>query len=178
MASTMDSLRSFLFTNPISATIGDAVNSFSERRAKLGLSNPGTVENITREVQRDALLNNYMFTGLKADLTKALSINPLFQVSHQFAMGERLYPYTFAALYGTGKVRLALSEEWSISKLTDEIIRCSCREISTMRASFRRDSTTDGPTSSSLEHSSRFPQVAKTWHSSRTSTRAMTSQRL
>lgn len=101
----MESVRSILLGNPVATTISDAFSAFSERRAKLGLSNPGTVENINKEVQRDVLLNNFMFTGLKADLTKAFSMNPLFQVSHQFAMGERLYPYNFAALYGTSKVR-------------------------------------------------------------------------
>lgn len=104
MASTMDFVRNILYKNPVATALSDAANSFSERRAKLNLPCPGTVENLTKEVQRDVLLNNYMFTGLKADLTKAVSINPLFQVSHQFAMGERLYPYNFAALYGTGKV--------------------------------------------------------------------------
>ena len=79
--------------------------SLSERREALGLSNPGTVENIAREVQKDVFLNNYMFTGLRADLTKPFSVSPLFQVSHAFAMGSQgLPPYTFAALYGTPRV--------------------------------------------------------------------------
>ena len=105
MAVAIDSLRNMLFSNPISVTIGDAINSFSERRAKLGLSNPGTIESLSREVQRDVLLSNFMFTGVRADLTKVFSMAPLFQVSHQFAMGERINPYTFAAMYGTGRVR-------------------------------------------------------------------------
>lgn len=100
----MDSIKSLLFENPISSAISDVFNAVSERRAKLGLPNPGTVENLNKEVQRDVLLSGYMFTGLKADLTKAIGVNPLFHVSHQFAMGERLYPYTLAALYGTNKV--------------------------------------------------------------------------
>lgn len=104
MASISSSPFAFLSNNPIARPITDAVNSFQERRAKLGLSNPGTVENLAREVQRDVLLNNYMFTGLRADLTKAFSLLPLFQVSHAFALGERSNPYTFAALYGTSKV--------------------------------------------------------------------------
>ena len=33
-----------------------------------------------------------------------LTNNSSFQVSHQFAMGERLNPYAFAALYGSEKV--------------------------------------------------------------------------
>ncbi|KUI63883.1 Mitochondrial import receptor subunit tom40 [Cytospora mali] len=106
MASVSSSPLAFLTNNPIARPFTDAVNSFQERRAKLGLSNPGTVENLAREVQRDVLLNNYMFTGLRADLTKAFSLYPLFQVSHAFALGERSNPYTFAALYGTSKMFL------------------------------------------------------------------------
>lgn len=104
MAAQIESIRSLLLSNPVAAAIGDALNSFSERRAKLGLSNPGSIENLSKEVSRDVLLNNYMFTGIRADLTKIFSMAPLFQVSHQFAMGERINPYTFAAMYGTGKV--------------------------------------------------------------------------
>lgn len=105
MASTSSHPLAFMANNPISKSLSDAYSSFQERRAKLGLSNPGTVENLAKEVQRDVLLNNYMFTGLRADLTKAFSLNPLFQVSHAFALGERASPYTFAALYGTNNVR-------------------------------------------------------------------------
>ncbi|EFX01055.1 mitochondrial import receptor subunit [Grosmannia clavigera kw1407] len=94
----------FLQANPVAVSITEAWKSFSDRRDRLGLSNPGTVEAIAKEVQRDVLLNNHMFTGIKADLTKPFSVSPLFQVSHQFAMGDRLQPYTFAALYGTNKV--------------------------------------------------------------------------
>lgn len=93
-----------LFSNPIALTLGDALNSFSERRAKLGLANPGTIETLSKEVQREVFLNNHMFTGIRADLTKAFSMSPLFQVSHGFAMGEKLNPYTFAAMYGTSNV--------------------------------------------------------------------------
>lgn len=105
MASVSSSPFGVLLNNPIAKSFTDAVGSFQERRAKLGLSNPGTVEGLAKEVQRDVLLNNYMFTGLRADLTKAFSLYPLFQVSHAFALGERSNPYTFAALYGTSKVR-------------------------------------------------------------------------
>lgn len=104
MAAQIESIRSLLLSNPIAAAVGDAINSFSERRAKLGLYNPGNMENLAKEVQRDVLLNNYMFTGIRADLTKIFSMAPLFQVSHQFALGERINPYTFAAMFGTGKV--------------------------------------------------------------------------
>ncbi|KAH7264116.1 translocase of outer mitochondrial membrane [Fusarium solani] len=103
-SAALDPIKAVLFSNPIANVLGDALNSFSERRAKLGLSNPGTIESLAKEVQRDVFLNNYMFTGIRADLTKIFSMAPLFQVSHQFALGERINPYTFAAMYGTGKV--------------------------------------------------------------------------
>jgi mitochondrial import receptor subunit TOM40 len=108
MASTFEiqpsSPLGFLTTNPVANAVSDAYRSFSDRRAKLGLTNPGTVESINKEVQREVSLTNYMHTGLRADLTKAVSLSPLFQVSHQFAMGEHMKPYAFAALFGTSKV--------------------------------------------------------------------------
>ncbi|EJT77304.1 mitochondrial import receptor subunit tom-40 [Gaeumannomyces tritici R3-111a-1] len=99
-ASSLDLVRS----NPLTAGVADLYASFQERRAKLGLPNPGTTENLAKEVQRDVFLNNHSFSGLRADLTKVFSLNPLFQVSHQFAVGERINPYTFAAMYGSSKV--------------------------------------------------------------------------
>ncbi|PHH75583.1 hypothetical protein CDD80_2254 [Ophiocordyceps camponoti-rufipedis] len=128
--STIDSIRSLVLSNPLAITIGDAINSFAERRAKLGLSNPGSIESLTKEVQRDVLLGSLMFTGVRADLTKIFSMAPLFQVSHQFAMsGERINPYTFAAMYGTGKVFLQgnLDNEGSLSgrfnyRWTDKLV--------------------------------------------------------
>lgn len=95
----------FLYNNAVATSISETYRSLQERRAALGLSNPGTVENIAREVQRDVFLNNYTFSGLRADLTKPFSIAPLFQVSHAFSIGSQgLPPYTFAALFGASKV--------------------------------------------------------------------------
>lgn len=98
---------SFLYNNAVVSALADTHASFTERRDALGLPNPGTVENIAREVQREVFLNNYLFTGLRADLNKAFSISPLFQVSHVFAMGgsQGTPPYNFGALFGTSKVR-------------------------------------------------------------------------
>lgn len=99
---------SFIKNNAIFATIQKLTIPFFEWRDSLNLQNPGTVDNIAREVQRDVFLTNSMFTGLRADLTKPSSVDPLFQVSHGFAMGSQgLPPYTFIALYGTSKVRQA-----------------------------------------------------------------------
>ena len=91
--------------NSLVRVLRNAYTSFSERRASLGLSNPGTVESIAREVQKDVFLSNAMFTGLRADFTRPMSIKPLFQYSHAFAMGSQgIPPYNFSALYGTRKV--------------------------------------------------------------------------
>lgn len=96
----------FLKNNAITNALLDTYHTFSEKREALGLPNPGKVDDIAREVQREVFLTNYAFTGLRADLTKAFSIAPLFQVSHAFSMGSQgLPPYTFAALFGTNKVR-------------------------------------------------------------------------
>ncbi|KAK2811852.1 hypothetical protein FQN50_001890 [Emmonsiellopsis sp. PD_5] len=100
---------SFLSDNAVVAGLNDAYSSFSARREALGLSNPGTVENVAREVQKDVLLSNFMFTGLRADLTKVFGMSPMFRVSHAFTMGSvqgSLPPYAFSSMFGTPKVFL------------------------------------------------------------------------
>ncbi|EON64100.1 mitochondrial import receptor subunit TOM40 [Coniosporium apollinis CBS 100218] len=93
--------------NALVRRLSDLYISFSERREALGLSTPVTVDNIAKEVQRDVFLNNLTFSGLRADLTKAFSVAPLFQVSHALSMGSQgLPPYAYAALYGSPKVFL------------------------------------------------------------------------
>ncbi|KAK1760777.1 mitochondrial import receptor subunit tom40 [Echria macrotheca] len=104
MASTTESPVAFLTKNPLVSGLSDVYNSFQERRAKLGLSNPGNVEGVAREVQRDVLASGFMFSGIRAEITKMTSANPLFQVSHQFALGERMQPYSIAAMYGSNKM--------------------------------------------------------------------------
>jgi len=95
----------FLTSNPVLSKLRDAYVSFSDRREALGLPYPGTVDNIAKEVQRDVFLNNQTFTGLRADLTKAFSVAPLFQISHALSMGSQaLPPYAYAALYGSPRV--------------------------------------------------------------------------
>lgn len=88
------------------ARVLDVYAAFKERRETLGLSNPGTVEGIAREVQRDVFLNNSSFSGLRAELTKAFSAAPLFQVAHSLSMGSQLQPpYSYMVLYGSPRVR-------------------------------------------------------------------------
>jgi mitochondrial import receptor subunit TOM40 len=98
-----------LSTNAFLDPILNAYRSFQERREALGLSNPGTVDDIAREVQRGVFLTNQTFSGLRAELNKSFSIYPLFQISHAFSSGSQmLSPYTFLALYGTNNVRRSL----------------------------------------------------------------------
>lgn len=123
-------LPSFLTDNSVAAAFKDAYTSFSERRAALGLPNPGTLDNISREVQKDVLLSNFMFTGLRADLTKVFGMSPLFRVSHAFSMGGsgNMPPYNFSAMYGSPKVRcncyilpLDIYHVWVTKKLSLEL---------------------------------------------------------
>ena len=100
-----------LKSNGLLDPILDTIRSFQSRREALGLSNPGTVDQIAKEVQRDVFLTNQTFSGLRAELNKSFSIYPLFQISHAFSSGSQmLSPYTFLALYGTDNVCL---KEWS-----------------------------------------------------------------
>lgn len=88
----------------------DTYRGFQDKRAALGLSNPGTVDNIAAEVQRSVFLTNQTFSGLRAELNKSFSISPLFQISHAFSAGSQmLSPYTFLGLYGTNNV-----SQWSL----------------------------------------------------------------
>ncbi|WPG99161.1 Hypothetical protein R9X50_00197200 [Acrodontium crateriforme] len=92
-------------TNGFLDAVLDTYYSFQDRRAALGLSNPGTVDQIAKEVQRDVFLTNQTFSGLRAELNKSFSIYPLFQISHAFSSGSQmLSPYTFLALYGTDNI--------------------------------------------------------------------------
>lgn len=53
-------------------------------------------------------LTNFMFDGARADLTKAFSINPIFQVTHAFSLGSQSAPpaYNFGAVVGDSKVSM------------------------------------------------------------------------
>lgn len=96
----------FLLENPLVVGLSDALSTLSKRREGLGLSNPGTLEQLSREVQKDVLLTNHLFTGMRADLTKSFSVSPLFQISHSFSMGagQSMPPYTLATLFGNSSV--------------------------------------------------------------------------
>lgn len=91
---------SFWSSNPISSFIIDTYRQLNDHRKSLDLVNPGTVENLNKEVSRDVFLQQYFFTGLRADLNKAFSLNPAFQTSHTFSIGSQSLPsYAFSALF-------------------------------------------------------------------------------
>lgn len=61
---------------------------------------------LTRLPNSATHLNNYIFDGARADLTKSLSMNPLYQVTHSFALGSQTLPssYNFGAIFANQKV--------------------------------------------------------------------------
>jgi len=79
----------------------------SRWRNDLGLPHPGTVENLQKEA-KSTHLTNYSFDGARADLTKSLSMSPLFQVTHSFAFGSPTIPssYNFGAVFASTNVFL------------------------------------------------------------------------
>jgi mitochondrial import receptor subunit TOM40 len=124
------SFSDFFTSNAIFSRASEAVSNFQEYRKSLDLPNPGSVDFLSKEVERDVFLTNYSFTGLRADISRQLSVaNPLFQVSHQFSMGSQLQPpYTFALLYGTPKVRY-VPILLQVHSQSNSIARFSCKPI-------------------------------------------------
>ncbi|KAL0581730.1 translocase of outer mitochondrial membrane [Marasmius crinis-equi] len=81
-------------------------NRFQKWRSDLGLPNPGSVETLQKEVKA-VHLTNYAFEGGRADITKSMSMNPLFQVTHSFALGsQNASSYNFGAIFANEKVFL------------------------------------------------------------------------
>ncbi|KAF5315857.1 hypothetical protein D9611_004702 [Ephemerocybe angulata] len=94
------------YFNPVSPFF-NAYDRFATWRRDLGLPHPGSVENLGKEVKATHL-SNYIFDGARADMTKTFSMNPLFQVTHSFALGSQTVPpsYNFGAIYATPAVFL------------------------------------------------------------------------
>jgi mitochondrial import receptor subunit TOM40 len=93
-------------SNPVLGKAFDVMFALQRKREELGLTNPGQIDNISKEVERDVFLNAHAVTGLRAEISKTLGYGaPLFQVSHQFATGSQSQPpYTLSAMYGSSKV--------------------------------------------------------------------------
>ncbi|KAK4685337.1 hypothetical protein P7C73_g4814, partial [Tremellales sp. Uapishka_1] len=117
--------------HPVTAPFANSVNKFHGWKESMGLIQPGTTENLTREVNQ-TLLTNYFFEGARADLTKAVSMSPAFQVSHAFALGSATKPanYSFGAIFAnaqtllqggvdnSGNVTMRANQTWSGNDLT------------------------------------------------------------
>ncbi|KAI0831516.1 eukaryotic porin-domain-containing protein [Trametes gibbosa] len=86
---------------------GSVYNRFAAWRKSLDLPNPGTVENLSKEAKQ-TLLTNYAFDGARADLSKSLSMSPMFQVTHSFHLGSQTTPptYHFGAVFANDKLFL------------------------------------------------------------------------
>lgn len=135
------------------ARLYGVLDSFYARREALGLSNPGTVENIGKEVQRDVFLTNQSFSGLRAELTKVFSTAPMFQVSHALSMGsQQMPPYAFSAMYGSPKVCYQCSFYIIACSPNANDARSSFKATSTMTFPSPADSTGDGPRHSCPRH--------------------------
>lgn len=103
------SLPNFNLSSLVPQPFRDWHQSLNDWRDRLGLTSPGTSEGLHKEVQRDVFLTNYMFSGMKADLGRSFSANPLFQVQHSFSAGSsQAAPWSFLSLYATDNVPLFL----------------------------------------------------------------------
>jgi mitochondrial import receptor subunit TOM40 len=77
-------------------------------------------------------LANWTFDGARADISKVISANPAFQLSHAFSLGSSSKPptYNFGAVFanastllqggvdGTGVVTMRANQTWSASDIT------------------------------------------------------------
>ncbi|PKI84487.1 translocase of outer mitochondrial membrane [Malassezia vespertilionis] len=122
--------------DPVLRPVTDAWQALRERRKALNLPNLGTVEKLQAEVKM-VQTTNFQFEGARADLTKALSMNPIFQVTHAFTLaGVGKNAYNFGAVYGdnmrfyqaglddTGNVTMRLNRSWMpghISKIQAQL---------------------------------------------------------
>jgi len=109
VSTSMISFPSFNLPNLVPQSFRNYIEKFSDWRDRLGLTNPGTVEGIHKEVSTGVFLNNYAFSGMKAEVGRALSANPLFQVQHAFSAGSsQAPPWSFLSIYSTDDVHLPL----------------------------------------------------------------------
>ncbi|WVQ78581.1 hypothetical protein IAT38_000667 [Cryptococcus sp. DSM 104549] len=119
-----------LFT-PVSGPVLNTYGRFHGWKESMGLVQPGTVENMTRDVQQ-VHLANWMFDGARADVAKVISANPAFQMTHSFSLGSATRPaaYNFGVVLanaksflqggidGSGSVTMRANQTWSPSDIT------------------------------------------------------------
>ncbi|CAG7855153.1 SubName: Full=Probable TOM40-mitochondrial import receptor (MOM38) {ECO:0000313/EMBL:CCA68912.1} [Serendipita indica DSM 11827] len=88
---------------PLSFAFAPAINIYNRFwswRTSLDLPNPGSVENLQKEI-KSTQLTNFMFDGLRADYTKAFSHKPAFTISHAFTLASQTQDptYTLSSIY-------------------------------------------------------------------------------
>ncbi|KAK0521591.1 translocase of outer mitochondrial membrane [Tilletia horrida] len=119
---------------------GRAYDAFARARANLDLPYPGLPERINHEAMQ-TFTTNHLFDGVRFDLAKGASINPMFHVSHNFHLGASQAPmgtYSFSTMYGTdeifatgnvddqGAVSARLNRRWSpthTSKVQAQLVK-------------------------------------------------------
>lgn len=98
----------YALAHPIAHPLVNTYTRFEAWKDSFGLYQPGTAENLTKEIKQTHL-TNFLFDGARADLTKGLSLNPAFQVTHSFSLASATAPpmYNFGAIYADNKASLA-----------------------------------------------------------------------
>lgn len=84
-------------SGPLSFAFAPAINIYNRFwswRTSLDLPNPGSVENLQKEI-KSTQLTNFMFDGLRADYTKAFSHKPAFTISHAFTLASQTQDPTY-----------------------------------------------------------------------------------
>ncbi|WOO81392.1 Mitochondrial import receptor subunit tom40 [Vanrija pseudolonga] len=120
------------FTNlvhPVAQPLAATFERFHNFKEYYGLVQPGTVEGLTRDVN-NTLMSNYFFEGARADLSKVVSPNPAFQITHSFQLGQKSN-YTLGTVFAnantflhgqwdpsTGGVNMRANQTWSASDIT------------------------------------------------------------
>ena len=124
-------LRSYFMTlDPLVRPFANVWAAMREGRRELNLPNLGTVEKLQNEVKA-VQTTNFQFEGARADLTKALNINPIFQVTHAFTLGAQgKNAYNFGAVLGDekrfwqaglddlGNVTMRLNHRWDAANIS------------------------------------------------------------
>lgn len=86
-------------------------------------------------------MSNYFFEGARADLSKVVSPNPAFQITHSFQLGQKSN-YTLGTVFAnantflhgqwdpsTGGVNMRANQTWSasdITKIQGQVSGCGC----------------------------------------------------
>lgn len=108
----------------------------------------------------DTLLNNYLFDGARADLSKSLSMNPMFSVTHSFNMGSQTIPpsYGFGAMFVNEQVRFYPVTAYELSAHAS-FSSSLCTVISTTKGTCQRVSTRAGHQIASPNFSRRYVRL-------------------